>query len=710
MGSLDLPRQPTPPARSRRPLGAALLCALLAANALARLPRGDAQPAGHDGLYITIANPITEAAVDAVKQRVKDAAGRHKRTLKVIVFDFNPHGKPAGTGNFFPCLELRTFIANLNKGEVAGCKNVNTVAYVRDEVTDHTVLPVLACKEIVMATKGKLGHVLGTQPRLPDGAREFYDKAIAGHAVEDRDKVLGKMFEPSGKLALFDADEARKVGLSTTRLENPSDFTGMPYFVPALSLREDGLAGDTAVVWRIEVHGAIDGGKLNSLERRINSAVRKKANLIILHLDCDAGELLGAASMAEKLRNLTDDSGTKKIRTIAYVPPGRSLGAATFLAVGCSEIAMASDARLGGFDYLKNSDPKDLAVWRKMLVDVATSQGYPPALFEAMLEPDATVYYCRHTSRPDTYKILTGAELKKANEWVAQKPILGAGEKGGFFTLDAKTAQEYGVARHADVGNVAALYERTGVPDPSKVEVSRDDWLDDVAAFLRLPIVNVLLIMVGVAGLILELKLPGFGLPGIIAAVCFVLFFWAHAVAGQSTREFTLLAILLFVLGLVLLGIEIFLLPGFGVTGISGIVLVVLSLVLVLLEQMPTTSQEWMHFGSALTTVAIGLVAGLCAALMIARYLPHMPYANRLVLEPPAEEVDPATEKTPEGVPVASLLGAIGVAATTLRPAGKVQFGDEFVDVVAEGDYINPGARVQVIEIEGNRIVVKEVV
>src|SRR5439155_929922 len=151
--------------------------------------------------------------------------------------------------------------------------------------------------------------------------------------------------------------------------------------------------------------------------------------------------------------------------------------------------------------------------------------------------------------------------------------------------------------------------------DPATVEVSRDDWLDSVAAFLREPLVNVLLIMIGIAGLILELKMPGFGIPGIVAAICFVLFFWAHVVAGHMPWQFTLLAVLLFLLGLVLLIIEIFVLPGFGVTGISGIVLIVVSLVLVMLEQMPSTSQQWASLGASLTVVAFGLAAGLCAAL-----------------------------------------------------------------------------------------------
>jgi membrane-bound ClpP family serine protease len=173
--------------------------------------------------------------------------------------------------------------------------------------------------------------------------------------------------------------------------------------------------------------------------------------------------------------------------------------------------------------------------------------------------------------------------------------------------------------------------------------------------------------------------------------------------------EFTLLAVLLFVLGLVLLAIEIFLLPGFGITGISGIALIVASLVLVILEQMPSTSQEWLNVGGALVTVSVGLIGGMAAALVIAQFLPHIPYANKLMLEPPEEPQHVAElPLTQEGLEVAALMGARGVAVTTLRPAGKAQFGEQFLDVIAEGDYLEAGARVQVTQIEGNRIVVKE--
>ena len=206
--------------------------------------------------------------------------------------------------------------------------------------------------------------------------------------------------------------------------------------------------------------------------------------------------------------------------------------------------------------------------------------------------------------------------------------------------------------------------------------------------------------MLGIIGLILEMKMPGTTVPGVISALCFVLFFWSYSFVG----EFTMLAILLFILGVILVGVEIFVLPGFGFTGISGVLLIIVSLGLVTLERWPKTPQEWSSLLGTFGTFGASLVVAVLGAILVAWYLPSIPYANRLVLQPPGEDVaahEPA-------VPLA-LLGAIGVATTSLRPAGTAQFGDDFHDVIAEGDFVDPGRRVQVIEIEGTRIVVKEI-
>src|SRR5439155_3833512 len=146
-----------------------------------------------------------------------------------------------------------------------------------------------------------------------------------------------------------------------------------------------------------------------------------------------------------------------------------------------------------------------------------------------------------------------------------------------------------------------------------------------------------ILVLVGITCLIVELKMPGVGVPGVIAAVCFVLFFWSHS---QLAGQITMLAVLLFVLGLILLALEVFVLPGFGVAGVSGILLVLVSLALVTIEKKPETSQEWMSLLGTIGTFALALFASVPIAVALAWYLPSSPYFNRIILKPEPERAE----------------------------------------------------------------------
>jgi membrane-bound ClpP family serine protease len=229
--------------------------------------------------------------------------------------------------------------------------------------------------------------------------------------------------------------------------------------------------------------------------------------------------------------------------------------------------------------------------------------------------------------------------------------------------------------------------------------------LDRIARFLRAPVVYVPLIAVGLIGLIFEIKHPGTTFPGAVAAVCFVLFFWAHSFVG----EFTLLAILLFLLGLAFVGIEVFLVPGLGFSGVAGAVLMFAGLLVVTLEQWPSTQDAWTDVGGTLGGLAIGLVLAVVGALALRWSLPKLSILNRAAMKPPAAKADSAVPSALLNSGQLALLGAIGVAVTPLRPSGKAQFGEQFFDVVAEGDCVAPGGRVQIIAIEVARMVVKEV-
>ncbi len=711
------------------------------------------QPPTHDGLFITVPNPITDVVVQQTRLKVRDALQRQKRAIDIVVFDFNPDGQPAGSSNFGSCSDLADYIRNLQLGIAhPDAGRIKAVAFVHGRVTKHTVLPALACGQLVMSaeldeegrSQARIGNVTkDLTPPLTETGREAYRRLAEQFASPD---LVLRMLDPdlplkrvktgqadfylsparidqwhaAGKVftelplpaglengnALFTAKLAREVGLASALYDKK------PALADALklsrhSLSEDWLVGEQPVVWRIDVTGAINKARVDSLRRRINSAIGRGANFLILNLDTEAGDTTHIAALADDLRKLRDKNGGHAIKKVAYIPPGRALGAACYLAVVCDEIVMGTGSALADFNYLAGEKADALQVRREMLLPLLAEQGYPPALFEAALTRNLALV--RVKAPGGDVRLVTEREFKEHVEAGGAKwDVLGRlapGVDETFLRVNADLAHEWRIAREPGIDNMESLYSYCGLDADRKVRVSSDDLLDRIAEFFREPLVNFVLIMLGIVGLILELKLPGTTFPGAIAAICFVLFFWAYSFVG----EFTLLAVLLFLLGLILIGVEIFLVPGLGFSGVAGVALVITSLTLVTLERWPETSQDWMNLGSTVSLLAMSLVAAIVAAFTLAWFLPSIPYFNRLVLKPPNEDEDGHPDLSATTYVSPSLLGAIGMAVTTLRPAGKAQFGEEFLDVIAEGDYVTPGSRVQVIEIEGNRIVVKEV-
>src|SRR5262249_54695501 len=181
------------------------------------------------------------------------------------------------------------------------------------------------------------------------------------------------------------------------------------------------------------------------------------------------------------------------------------------------------------------------------------------------------------------------------------RQIQSVGAADGPLVLDAQRAEEVRLSRQT-AEDLPTVYARYGVK-PEQVRTGGNDWLHDFAYGLRLPAMSIFLILLRVTCRLVELKMPGLGLPGVIAALCFVLFFWAHA----HDAGITLLAVLLFVLGLVLIGLEVFMLPGSAVFGISGAVLVLASLTLVTIDRWPQTTHEWGGVGSTVGSFGFSL-------------------------------------------------------------------------------------------------------
>ena len=707
------------------------------------------EPAARSGLSFVVPSPLTSGDVSRIKKAVEDAKGQGADRPAVVVFDFNPDGEPAAGAEFGENYTLAKFIAGLH--------DLTTVAYVHGPVSKFSVLPALSCRELVVGEAARVGEV-AEQPGDLNGTERSAFEELLGTTRAPHFAVVRKMvdpgvqlrrgqknrgdfyidladraaaekagvqvvdnaplpFAPDGRIGVFTADQLRDLGLANAVVASRDDLAER-FGLTAAGLRDDWLAGRDPVAFRYVLRGAVDAGTKEAVLRMLDRVVREKGNILFLQLECAGGDMIAAGDLANELRARADEY---RVRVVAFVPDAAPDTAAV-VGLGCSEIVMskrtdvgpdAEEAVYGNFEAVLAGDGAATAdAWKPNLTALADGR-YPPLLVEGMIDRDLEIVRAHARTDRTRVRLMTrdGFEAVNQNgqEWVLDKTVK---PKGQLLTLTATRAEDLGLARYTiDTRNPNELYVKYGV-EPGTVRDATPAWLDRFAEFLKQGPVTTLLVVIAFIGLILEMKVPGTAVPGIISALCFILVFWAHT---QFSGQVAVLSGLLFLLGLVLLMMEVFVLPGFGVCGITGILLMLGSLALITFGStdgsLPQTGEEWVSFGSRMAQYMLGLVVAVFGSFFLARYLPNIPGANRLMLIPPGEKVGAEVEESalPGAALAASLLGAVGTAVTVLRPAGTVIFGDRYVDVVSEGGYVPSGSRVQVVEVEGTRIVVKEV-
>jgi membrane-bound serine protease (ClpP class) len=272
--------------------------------------------------------------------------------------------------------------------------------------------------------------------------------------------------------------------------------------------------------------------------------------------------------------------------------------------------------------------------------------------------------------------------------------IAGLIAKGKLLTLTTEEALKHGVADfRAD--SVDALLEQLGLGDAER-RTGTPNWAENIVRFLTHPILSSLLITIGMLGIIVELRTPGIGVAGGLGIASLALFFWGHWLVQLAGLE----EVLLMGAGLLLLALELFVIPGFGIAGLFGIAAVLASLVMSLMGGGESANFILMAVGR----VVFSLLFALLASLVLLRFLPRLPMTRKLILntglgsgmgysaEPPGDH---------------QWLGKNGQAKTVLRPAGIAEIDGQRIDVVSDGDLISAGEKIEVTRVDGNRIVVR---
>jgi membrane-bound serine protease (ClpP class) len=414
---------------------------------------------------------------------------------------------------------------------------------------------------------------------------------------------------------------------------------------------------------------------------------------------------------------------------------GVSWSAGALIALSCSDIYMArgtsmgaaAPVTLGADGTTEGTGEKTVAAVRSQIAALAEKNGHPTGIALAMVDYDVELW---EVEVDGAIRVLTKEELERLEAPQAAAPQTtpaqasqtastsqtaeGAVRRvgiispaGKLLSLTAGEAYRYGLARGL-ADDREALLDSLGAR--AVLEESVPSASDSVISFLVSGPVQGLLILIGLVMIFLEIHSPGFGIPGTAAIVAFVLVFGSSFMLGRVGS----LEIILFMLGLGLLAVEIFLIPGFGVIGISGIVLIGFSLILSMQDFIiPRFDWEWGLMGRNAIVVSAGLLAAITGIAIIALLGPKTKMFDRLMLKTRIEETASEGGGWREGGGVESdytrLAGKTGRAVTVLHPVGKAEIEGETFQVETDAAFVEAGKEIEVVKVQGNIIFVRSV-
>ena len=437
-----------------------------------------------------------------------------------------------------------------------------------------------------------------------------------------------------------------------------------------------------APVYVIPIRGQIEGALLYVIRRGIAEAERQDAAAIVLVMDTPGGTLDAAGDIVRSIQNA-------KPPVYTFVEKN-AFSAGAIIALATKGIYMApgsviGDALpimmtpIGGVQEMSEGlEEKAVSAVAALVRAAAQHAGHDPELAEKMVRRELEYKIGDEIISP-AGRLLTLTAEEAARPGKEGKPLLSAGT----------------------AADLPAVLEQLALAKQPVVEMQITS-AEKIARLIAgaAPI----LMIIGFLGIYIEIKTPGFGLPGILGAACLALFFWGHHIAGLAGME----DLLIFIAGIALILVEIFLIPGFGFAGIFGIALVFVSLVGAMVRIVPGSESwipVWTDLQLPIFKTGVALVGTGAGALLLGRFLPRSRLFGRLALSTATS----AAEGYTAAPDTSALVGQTGVTLTPLHPAGAARFGAERLDVVTSGEFLDAGTPVRIAEAHGNRIVVARI-
>ena len=700
------------------------------------------------GRFITVTSPIDDRMVSEVTNlalRLQSQAEREDREA-VMLLEITP-----GMSRFGQVRDLAKFLTS------ADVSRVHTVAWIPKTVDGTNAMLALACHDIVMAPDAELGD-FGRGQDLADDEQNFILSVVdrrrngrvsrgvarammtpaaslmrvtvedgAGQSeqrflTESELRILqgqnvvisnSERIKEAGSPGLFNASDAQQAGFLVTGVKNSRRDVIALYGLPMEAMRDQVTSDAPVKAQVIEVHDMIEPILGEFVMREMRKAISKGANLLIFDIDSPGGFL----HVSEELALAISDLDPGKVTTVAWIRRDAISGAAV-TALGCDHIVMHPEAKIGDAGVIQETaaggaferaEEKIVSPFLQFMADLARRKNRPVALLQAMVDKDLEVFAATN-KQTGKVSYLSQFEIDAANgEWV-QGNVVEESRRGILLTLNGQRASELGIA-DAPCEDLDELRLRFGVSADDPLVAAKRTWVDTLVWFLNTQFGAFLLVFLAVICIYVELHVPS-GFFGIMAALLFSLYFWSRFLGGTAGT----LELVLFVLGIGLLALEMFVVPGFGVFGVSGLLMMLGSLVMASHTFAGMTAGE--SFDASLRS--LGSLAGALAtvvavAVILNKFLPSIPFLNRLILTPPgyaaagsgAPILKASLAASSIGEKAAVSVGQIGKAASVLRPAGKGMFGDDFIDVVSDGGYIDHDVPIEVIRIAGNRVIVR---
>jgi len=397
------------------------------------------------------------------------------------------------------------------------------------------------------------------------------------------------------------------------------------------------------------------------ISRVISEAEQNNADAIVFKINTFGGRVDAATQIKDAILS-------SKILTIAFIN-NRAISAGALIALSCNKIVMVPGSSIGAATVVDETGQK-------------VGEKYQS--------------YMRSEMRSTAEK--NGRRTDIAEGMVDERVVVeGLSDSTTLITLTSEEAHQYLIADTV-LTSFNELLSAFDLKNAEEVSIT-SNWAEDVVKFLNNPIISSILIMIGFFGLMAEIKTPGWGVAGTTGLIALTLFFGSSYILQLAS----ILEILLFVIGLVLLLAEIFVIPGFGVAGISGIVLIFASIFLSLLGSEPFIDMHAISI--AIIQLSGSMLFALVGMFFLVKYLPKSTAFNKLVLSE-SEKAEHGFVSYPSEK---DLVGKLGIAFTTLRPGGTAVIDDRRIDVVADSEYIDKDVKIKVLRVEGIKVVVTAV-